>query len=67
MMPLKVKMWAVVDSWGDIQTIKHLYPDKVKVGEVVIPVTIHMGHTWLEGFGAWWAAFKANIGCAYET
>ena len=60
-MPLKVKMWAVVDEWGDILSINHLFPNKVKDDEYVIPVTLHIGHTWWEGFCAWWAAVKANI------
>ena len=60
-MPLKVRMWAVVDEWGDILSVKHLFPNKVEENEYVIPVTLHVGHTWREGFGAWWAAVKANL------
>ena len=60
MMPLKVKMWAVVDSWGDILSVNHLFPDKVCDDEYIIPVTLSVGHNWWEGLDAWWAAVKAN-------
>jgi hypothetical protein len=54
-------MWAIVDGYGDILSVKHLFPNSVNDDEYVIPVTLHVGHTWSEGFSAWWAAFKANV------
>ena len=61
MLPLKIRMWAVVDDYGDILSIKHFFPEDVNRKEYVIPVTLTMGHTWLEGFGAYLAAVRANL------
>jgi hypothetical protein len=53
----KVKIWAVVDQFGDIKQIAHEFP-KLDEEEYSVPMTLTLGHSWREGFDAWWANAK---------
>jgi hypothetical protein len=54
----KVKIWAIVDEFGDVICVSHTFP-KLGEKEYCVPMTLTLGHSWKEGFDAWWANAKA--------
>jgi len=51
----KVRVYAIVDKWGDIVEVNKngVCGDK----HYAVPMTMTLGHSWWEGFLAW----KANL------
>ena len=47
----KIHVYAIVDKWGDILRV-----DKeavCKEDQYAVPMTMTLGHTWVEGVKAW--------------
>lgn len=56
----KVKIWASVDKFGDIKCISPSFPT-LEEEEYCVPMTLTLGHSWVEGFDAWLANVKTMV------
>jgi len=51
----KVRVYAIVDKWGDIVSVDK--SGRCGADQYAVPMTMTLGHSWWEGFLAW----KANL------
>jgi hypothetical protein len=51
----KVRVYAIVDKFGDIKRVDK--EDTCKGDQYAVPMTMTLGHTWVEGAKAWLANF----------
>jgi len=54
----KVRVYAIVDEYGDIRCVGKDIPPLGKK-EYAVPMTMTLGHTWLEGVSAWMANLRS--------
>ena len=56
----KVRVYAIVDAYGGITCVSKELPI-MKDNEYAVPMTLTLGHNWVEGVVAWLANLEGEV------